>query len=118
MFILMNYTSFISTSFHVFIACFFIGTFVDTVFKHLTLQHFNHTSGELSPKHRAILLILAMVQLFTIISLTYLLHTYKFFGTVLETYTPHVLFSTFLLSLQNTMLYNIRRAFHISYIKI
>lgn len=81
----------------VFVVCYLCGTSIDNKFRQWTQQK------AASP------FVLACSQLTVIITLSYLLHffhNYFLFHYAFETYTPHVLFSTFLLSLQTTMIAN------------
>ena len=87
----MSFTQYFIQSVTIFAVCFFFGTHIDSLFRKWTRQKIA------SP------LILALSQLTTVICFSYLLHHYH---SNLETYTPHVLFSTFLLSLQTTMIAN------------
>lgn len=93
----MEYTKYISTSLKVFIVCFVIGIIIDKIFYNIQLYFTN-----LPP------LLLAFLQLFVIINITYLLYHYKLFGEFFETYSPHIIFSTFLFSLQTTMFNNFK----------
>ena len=52
--------------------------------------------------------LLAFAQLSTIIVVAYFLHRLNLFHSYFETYTPHVLFSSFLFGLQGTMVSNFR----------
>jgi hypothetical protein len=90
----MIYQNYILQSLHVFTLSFVLGVVIDNTFKKI-LQTYPDKS-----------LYLAFLQLFTVISVSYILHEYHFRYS--ETYTPHVLFSSFLLSLQTTMIQNFR----------
>jgi hypothetical protein len=91
-----NFFRYLVKSLVVFVVCYLCGTWINAQFHQWTQQ----TAA--SP------LVLACSQLFVIISLSYMLqHFHNFlFQYAFETYTPHVLFSTFLLSLQTTMIAN------------
>jgi hypothetical protein len=93
----MQYTQYLSQSLKVFTVCFIIGIIIDKIFYNIKLQYTN-----LHP------LFLAFTQLFVIINITYLLHHYKLFSQYFETYSPHIIFSTFLFSLQSTMIDNFK----------
>lgn len=88
----MQFNKYLSSSLYVFSTCFVLGIILDNIFKRLVLEFPSHT------------LLLAFIQLFIVIVLSFILHKYIY----LETYTPHVLFSTFLFSLQSTMITNLR----------
>lgn len=96
----MNYQEYLIKSTRVFILCFFIGIYTNNFF--IKIQNQN---SQLHP------LILASAQLLAIITITYILHSYNFFHTYFEVYTPHVLFSSFLLSLQTNMISNFKTVF-------
>lgn len=96
----MNYQEYLVKSTRVFILCFFIGIYINNLFSKIQNQN-----SQLHP------LILASAQLFAIITITYILHSYNFFHTYFEVYTPHVLFSSFLLSLQTNMISNFKTVF-------
>ena len=93
----MDYTQYITNSLKVFIVCFIIGIIIDKIFYNIKM-HFTNIHP----------LVLAFLQLFTIINITYLLHHYKLFSQYFETYSPHIIFSTFLFSLQSTMIDNFK----------
>ena len=95
-----EYTHYISKSLQVFILCFIIGTFIDNQFKLYQKNIIDITKSQR--------LLLGFSQLIVIISITYLLHTVKFFHQFFEEYAPNVLFSTFLVSLQTNMIGNFK----------
>jgi hypothetical protein len=74
-----------------------LGTFIDTQF------HKYQTTFKNSNK-----LLIGLTQLIVIISVTYLLHSIQFLQQFFEEYTPNVLFSSFLLSLQSNMISNFK----------
>lgn len=86
----MNYHNYILQSLHVFVLSFIIGVTIDNTFAKLVNTYKDN------------ILLLAIIQLFVIITVSYILNTYHFY--YIETYTPHILFSSFLLSLQTTMI--------------
>lgn len=90
----MTYHNYILQSLHIFILSFIIGVAIDNSFAKLL--------GIYKDKK----IVLAILQLFVIITVSYILHKYHFQYT--ETYTPSVLFSSFLLSLQTTMITSFR----------
>lgn len=81
----MIYSNYILQSLYVFSLSFIIGVFIDNIFIKLTLKN---------EKYK---FLLSVIQLITIVSTSYMLHEYHF--NYSETYTPRVLFSSFLLSL-------------------
>lgn len=93
----MNYIPYIFNSFKIFIVCFVVGIIIDKLFYNIKL-HFTTIHPFL----------LAFLQLFVVIHVTYLLHHYKLFSEFFETYSPHIIFSTFLFSLQTTMIDNFK----------
>lgn len=90
----MIYSNYILQSLYVFSLSFIIGVFIDNIFIKLTLKN---------EKYK---FLLSVIQLITIVSTSYMLHEYRF--NYSETYTPRVLFSSFLLSLQTNMITNFR----------
>jgi len=100
----MQYTSYLSKSLQVFIFCFIIGISIDKQFHNLQKSYTNPNQ-----------LIFGFTQLITIISVTYVLHINKFFHSFFEEYSPNVLFSTFLLSLQSNMISNFKNFLHYEY---
>jgi dolichyl-phosphate-mannose--protein O-mannosyl transferase len=96
----MNYQVYLVKSTKVFILCFFIGIYINKLFTKIQKQN-----SQLNP------LILAFIQLLVVITVTYILHYSKFFNTYFEIYTPNVVFSSFLLSLQTNMISNFKNAF-------
>lgn len=90
----MIYQNYIIQSLYVFLLSFTLGVLIDNTFEKNVQMYPDKT------------LPLAFLQLFTVITISYILHEYHFRYT--ETYTPHVLFSSFLLSLQSTMIKNFR----------
>lgn len=95
-----EYKHYIIKSLQVFILCFIIGTFVDNQFELYQKNITNITKYQR--------LLLGFSQLFVIITITYLLNTVKFLNQFFEEYTPNVLFSTFLVSLQTNMINNFK----------
>lgn len=100
----MKYTEYTLKSLQVFILCFILGTFIDKKF------HEYQESLE-NPNH----IIIGFIQLVTIISITYILHSVQFLQQFFEEYTPNVLFSSFLLSLQSNMINNFKRSLKYEY---
>jgi hypothetical protein len=96
----MNYQEYLIKSTRVFILCFFIGIYINNLFSKIQNQN-----SQLHP------LILAFIQLLTIITITYILNYYNIFHTYFEEYAPNVLFSSFLLSLQTNMISNFKTVF-------
>lgn len=95
-----HYTGYLFKSLQVFILCFTLGTLVDTQFRNYQNSIKNITNYQK--------IFLAFSQLITIITITFFLNTIKFFNQFFEEYTPNVLFSTFLLSLQSNMISNFK----------
>jgi hypothetical protein len=106
----MRYVSYLLKSLQVFIVCFLIGIFIDNQFHKLqeSIQPTEQNYTEL---------LIGFAQLITIISVTYILHITKFFHLYFEEYSPNVLFSTFLLSLQSNMIYNFKHILQYEYYK-
>jgi len=96
----MNYQEYLFKSTQVFVVCFLIGVYINNFFEKVQKQNQN-----LHP------IILGFTQLLAVITITYILHSYNFFHTYFEIYTPHVLFSSFLLSLQTNMISNFKSIF-------
>lgn len=90
----MIYSNYILQSLYVFSLSFIVGVIIDNAFTKLTKDYNQYA------------FILSCLQLVTIISVSYILHEYHF--NYSETYTPRVLFSSFLLSLQTNMITNFR----------
>ena len=97
--IVISYLNYTLKSIVIFTLCFSLGIIIDAEFKKIQLKYPNS-----SP------LFLAIMQLLTIISVTFLLHKMKFYYIFLETYNPNILFSSFLFSLQSTMVKNFKTA--------
>ena len=93
----MNYFEYLIKSLQVFILCFILGSIINNLFVKIQ-NYFNIPVS----------IILGLLQLITIISITYLLHSVQFLEQFFEEYTPNVLFSSFLLSLQSNMLNNFK----------
>lgn len=93
----MDYFEYLSKSLQVFILCFILGSLINNLFVKIQ-GYFN------IPIH----IIFGFLQLITIISITYLLHNIQYLEQFFEEYTPNVLFSSFLLSLQSNMLNNFK----------
>lgn len=103
----MHYTEYTFKSLQVFILCFILGTFIDNLFHKYQESLKNVSSIEK--------LLIGLIQLITIITVTYVLHTIKFLHNFFEEYTPNVLFSTFLLSLQSNMISNFKNVLKYEY---
>ena len=87
-----NYYEYITSSLYIFTLCFIFGILLDRLFQILTMKYNNYIFP------------LAILQLFSVITLSYVLQKHIY----LESYDPHVLFSTFLFSLQLTMITNLK----------
>jgi hypothetical protein len=96
----MKYIEYTLKSLNVFILCFLLGTFIDEQF-----HKYQESVKNISSLQK---LLIGLFQLVTIITVTYILHTIKFFHNFFEEYSPNVLFSTFLLSLQSNMISNFK----------
>lgn len=99
----MIYIHYILKSFQVFIIYFFLGTFIDSYFKKLENQTPNIPY-----------IIFSLLQLFTLISLTFILHKMQFLHSYFENYSPTLLFSSFLIGLQSNMINNFKNYFNIT----
>ena len=95
----MSYINYIHKSLQIFLLCFIIGSYVNNVF--IIIQKRNPQINTF---------VIAVLQLITIISITYLLRKEKIFHSFFEEYSPNVLFSTFLVSLQTNMINNFKSA--------
>jgi hypothetical protein len=100
----MEYTTYLLKSLQVFIICFFLGTFIDQQFHRLQKSYTEANQ-----------FIFGFSQLLVVITVTYLLHINRFFHSFFEEYSPNVLFSTFLLSLQSNMIYNFKHLLKYEY---
>lgn len=96
----MKYIEYTLKSLNVFILCFLLGTFIDNLF-----HKYQESLKNISSLQK---LLIGLFQLVTIITVTYTLNTIKFFHNFFEEYSPNVLFSTFLLSLQSNMISNFK----------
>jgi hypothetical protein len=93
----MDYFEYLSKSLQVFILCFILGSLINNLFVKIQ-GYFNIP----------VYTLFGFLQLITIISITYLLHNIQFLEHFFEEYTPNVIFSSFLLSLQTNMLNNFK----------
>ena len=93
----MEYLTYVLKSLQVFFLCFILGSLINRLF--VNIQNYVNI-----PTH----IIFGVLQLITIISITYLLHSVQFLEQFFEEYTPNVLFSSFLLSLQSNMIHNFK----------
>lgn len=100
----MYYIDYTLKSLQVFILCFILGTFIDTQFR-----KYQESTKEPNP------ILIGFIQLVTIISITYVLQTVQFLQQFFEEYTPNVLFSSFLLSLQSNMIDNFKHILKYKY---
>lgn len=94
----MKYSEYIFKSLLIFSLSFIIGTFIDNYFI-IYQKKFKNPNK----------LLFGFIQLIIIITITYSLNYIKFLEEFFEQYTPNVLFSTFLLSLQSNMISNFRQ---------
>jgi hypothetical protein len=101
----MKYIEYTLKSLQVFIFCFILGTFINKYF-HIYQKNIKNPNK----------LLIGFIQLIIIISITYLLHSVQFLQEFFEQYTPNVLFSTFLLSLQSNMISNFKQVLHYEYL--
>lgn len=95
--IINEYTTYTVKGIVIFTLCFVLGIIIDTQFNKLQSKY-----------PRANKLMLGILQLLTVISVTFILHELKFYHIFLETYNPNILFSSFLFSLQSTMINNFK----------
>jgi hypothetical protein len=100
----MKYIDYLLKSLQIFIICFFLGTFIDKQFHRLQKSYTEANE-----------IIFGLAQLITVITVTYILHKYKIFHSFFEEYSPNVLFSTFLLSLQSNMITNFKHILKYEY---
>jgi hypothetical protein len=100
----MQYLDYTFKSIQVFILCFLLGTFIDTQFH----KYQNTTKN---PNK----LLIGLLQLIVIITITYSLHSIQFLQQFFEEYSPNVLFSSFLLSLQSNMISNFKSVLKYEY---
>ena len=91
----MNLDTYILNSLLIFIFSFVLGIYINRIFKYIHEKYIVYNQLEI---------FLAFIQLFVIIIITYILHQYKIFNLAFEYYNPHILFSSFLFSLQTTMI--------------
>lgn len=91
----MYLDNYINDSFLIFGFSFITGIYINRFFEFLHEKYNANKNLEL---------LQAFAQLFTIILITYYLHIYKIFNLTFEYYNPHVLFSSFLFSLQTNMI--------------
>lgn len=94
------YLEYLFKSLQVFILCFILGSLINNFFEKIQININNSRYN----------LLFGIIQLVTIISITYLLHTIQYLEHFFEEYTPNVLFSSFLLSLQSNMINNFKQA--------
>jgi hypothetical protein len=94
------YTEYVVKSMQIFFFCFILGIYVD--------KKFYEYQNSIQNIHQIQRVFIGLAQLFVIISITYVLHSIKFFHEFFEEYTPNVLFSTFLFSLQTNMIQNFK----------
>lgn len=93
----MTFIHFFIDSFSIFIISFWIGTFIDNQFSKLSVK-----------TNKILTLFLCFLHLSCIITVSYFLKTWYTNTTPLENYNPHILFSTFLFSLQSSLINNLR----------
>jgi hypothetical protein len=96
----MRYIEYLVKSMQIFLFCFILGIYID--------KKFYEYQNSIVNIHKIQRLFLGLLQLLVIISITYILHSIKFFHEFFEEYTPNVLFSTFLFSLQANMIHNFK----------
>jgi hypothetical protein len=93
----MNLYEYTLTSLQIFIICFLLGTLIDKQFEQLQIKY------KLNP------LISGFSQLLTIIIITYFIFKYHKYTKLFETYSPHLIFSSFLFGLQPNMIKNFKQ---------
>ncbi len=96
----MIYTEYVVKSMQIFFFCFILGIYIDKKF-----YEYQNSIQNIDKFQK---LFIGLSQLFVIVSITYVLHSIKFFHDFFEEYTPNVLFSTFLFSLQTNMIRNFK----------
>ena len=95
--IIISYARYTLKSIIIFTLCFSLGIIIDTQFSKIQARN-----PEINP------FFLAIMQLLTVISVTFILNKMKFYHIFFETYNPNILFSSFLFSLQSTMVKNFK----------
>ena len=95
--IIISYARYTFKSIIIFTLCFSLGIIIDTEFSKIQARN-----PGINP------FFLAVIQLLTIISVTFILNKMKFYHIFFETYNPNILFSSFLFSLQSTMVKNFK----------
>jgi hypothetical protein len=95
--IITLYTTYTLKSIIIFTLCFVLGVIIDNQFSKIQSKY---------PKANR--LMLAILQLLTIITVTFMLGRLKFYHIFLEIYNPNILFSSFLFSLQSNMINNFK----------
>lgn len=95
--IIISYTKYTLKSIIIFTICFSLGIIIDTEFSKIQARN-----PDINP------FFLAIMQLLTVISVTFILNKMNFYHIFFETYNPNILFSSFLFSLQSTMVKNFK----------
>lgn len=91
----LNYTTYLSHTLIVFISCLFLGIYINQIF-------YKYQRSLEKPN----IILLSFLQLFTIISMSYFIYTHNSLHPYFESYSPSLLLSTFLFSLQSNMITN------------
>lgn len=97
--IISIYATYTLKSIIIFTLCFFLGVIIDTQFAKIQKKY-----------TRSNPLFMGILQLLTVITVTFILHKLKFYHIFLETYNPNILFSSFLFSLQSNMINNFKNS--------
>jgi hypothetical protein len=96
----MDYKTYMVTSLLIFSNTFIFGFYINKFFENIQKQNPN-----INP------FILGLIHLFFIINFTFISHKFHF-DPNLETYSARLLYSTFLISLQPSMISNLKTIFH------
>ena len=101
----MNIGKYIINSLLVFTFSFVFGIYINKFFEYL------HDQYKTYDLYGYLDLLLAILQLIFVIIFTYILHEYKLFSLTFEYYNPHIIFSTFIFSLQTKMITTFKKYF-------
>lgn len=91
----LKYTNYLYKTLQIFISCLLLGSLVNHSFH-------KYQKSLKNPN----LLLISFLQLITIISLSYFIYTNTYFHPFFESYSPSLLLSTFLFSLQTNIFNN------------
>lgn len=91
----LKYTNYLYKTLQIFISCLLLGSLVN--------QSFHRYQKSLKNPN---VLLISFLQLITIISLSYLIYVSDYFNSYFESYSPNLILSTFLFSLQSNIFNN------------